>query len=1473
VTTDRGVFVGVAVQSYEHNPDLLWPAYDAAVMDGLSSELGFSRRFVIGDRHSPTVEELKGWLTETLGGHVGPDDVLLLYWSGHGIAEKEVHYLLASDSPAEGFSGGRAIPASWLAKLLPHVARALVVIDVCNAGAGAMDLAAAINAGVRSKKAATAGESGIVIMAASRPTEPARDGTLASAFEDAVLHDERCGRFNDKYVRLGDLFNVLNESLGEGRPVSSNVVDWDAPLNLLLNPRWGRGLVFNDSDGTLFDLQARGVNSSAEAGSYFSDRQRVMSRIAEWLDRSRPGGGMLVVTGPPGSGKSAVIARVVTLSRTGEADAETSIPSGSVWAAIQARGKTLGTVVDGLAGLLGIELPSRSDQSTDVSMIRRQTLLDEMRAMARKESVTIAVDALDEAATDQDAAIAELLAEIAAQDRLRVLVGTRPGRRGSDDERSEGLLGALGAKQDDIVNLADPVWESERALAGYIERRLASVWNGSSPDASEQAKKVADVMAEKLKGQFHVARVAVFGVADRGPPADPSTVRFPRQIDEAIAEDLRRRFELGSPVQSLLRALAWAEGDGFPEHIWLAVARVIPSTRGCGDDAVEQAISKAGDYLVSASTADNGNAGPCWRLYHSTYVEYFQRTTLENTEAEEKDLEALIVDALTPPNWGDAHAYAASNLATHAAKAGTLGILVRDPEYLVHAEPSVLLASLSSIPPDDEGLPAARRYKRAAHHLIGATLGQRAAYLQLAAARHGDPSARSVRRADQPWSWRWLRMTRSRGPDRVLPIPNSGQTVSLHQLEGRTVAVTGGEHVCVVDLVTGRTLFAAERGGNPYTKGSAALVERQDGPNVLSLVEVPQNPLDESGRPDTTSIEVRRWLRSWSLKTGEEAAMLAGNAGDFVRGSARPFAVGSNRMLVVALTEGSVWEQDCLDETWWIPASLNDLMVCCVSVLSLKGDDYVALAGTDDGEVVAWSVASHAQGRAKAHDTAVTAIAGARTSRGAVVVSGDRNRFSVWRLAENHSLEGPICSHDQGVESLACTELDGHLFVATVADGRACLWRVDLDGNSLEMVTRLEAGADDINDVDFGVSEQAGSLLVAAAGSAGSPNVWNVSGWGSVRPASGAMYVWGLSDLVHDLTSESVGLPRALGLVAPARAGESAALERVVALWEGNTLTQMDGSDGIMRPGFPRTVAGDGTKACAIDSLRLDSGETVFVLGFESGFVLGWSSLDDEWVGTETGGRAIRSMAVVESPGGPKQMLALDMASDLHYFAWEQKLNEGIYRPPEEANSLYPLARDLARVRLLGDEEMAIEEIFPGARVVYGVSGSQLGGSPAFVISGNAGCVFACDPSRGKGLVDVGFDFPVFDAVLSGGYLAVRADWEVLLFRVGDDPSRAAGSGLEPKVEGPIAVLKRGESPVWRGSWGAPVNAISLRQGAKGLRLVTGCLDGVVHVHDVGTGGVAHIFSLDCDSPVAGVLSLSDGGTVVATWSGILCVE
>jgi len=81
------------------------------------------------------------------------------------------------------------------------------------------------------------------------------------------------------------------------------------------------------------------------------------------------------------------------------------------------------------------------------------------------------------------------------------------------------------------------------------------------------------------------------------------------------------------------------------------------------------------------------------------------------------------------------------------------------------------------------------------------------------------------------------------------------------------------------------------------------------------------------------------------------------------------------------------------------------------------------------------------------------------------------------------------------------------------------------------------------------------------------------------------------------------------------------------------------------------------------------------------------------------------------------------------------------------------------------------------------------------------------------------------------------------------------------------------DDPIWRGSWAARVSALSRRRGVNGLRLAVGCVDGSVHVYNVERDGVTEAFAVETDSPVTGIVPLSNGGVVAATWSGMLFVE
>ena len=64
-----------------------------------------------------------------------------------------------------------------------------------------------------------------------------------------------------------------------------------------------------------WDPRARGVEQAARPGWFFTGRRQALSQLVTWLTAAPdPADNVRVVTGGPGSGKSAVLARLITMS-------------------------------------------------------------------------------------------------------------------------------------------------------------------------------------------------------------------------------------------------------------------------------------------------------------------------------------------------------------------------------------------------------------------------------------------------------------------------------------------------------------------------------------------------------------------------------------------------------------------------------------------------------------------------------------------------------------------------------------------------------------------------------------------------------------------------------------------------------------------------------------------------------------------------------------------------------------------------------------------------------------------------------------------------------------------------------------------------------------------------------------------------------------------------------------------------------
>jgi hypothetical protein len=70
-----------------------------------------------------------------------------------------------------------------------------------------------------------------------------------------------------------------------------------------------------------WDPKARGVESVTTHGDYFVGREKALTAINEFLNSECPDLRARVVTGGPGSGKSAVLGRLVVNLRRGEQSA------------------------------------------------------------------------------------------------------------------------------------------------------------------------------------------------------------------------------------------------------------------------------------------------------------------------------------------------------------------------------------------------------------------------------------------------------------------------------------------------------------------------------------------------------------------------------------------------------------------------------------------------------------------------------------------------------------------------------------------------------------------------------------------------------------------------------------------------------------------------------------------------------------------------------------------------------------------------------------------------------------------------------------------------------------------------------------------------------------------------------------------------------------------------------------------------
>ncbi|MEV0828876.1 hypothetical protein [Nonomuraea rubra] len=1061
VPADEAVFAVVGMSVYDHHEDLEFVARAVPKLRDALMACGFRHRLpelLHGGSHRQVT---------TLLPPADPwrDRSVVLYWAGHGAQEGARHYLLVQDSPPKDFEHFNAVSAASLASILVkwRFRHALVVVDACYAGASSTELIRGLEDALDQQPAELRGA--VEIIASCGSSDRAQDGLFAERFV-RVLTEGGTGRDWDpgnELVYCGEVLEAIKE-LDELAPAPVYRA-YGSPRRMFPNPRAIPGLppadapTQRDRQRRILDIGLRDHFRQAarsievdETGWYFTGRTRLLRELLAWLGGGEAGLG--VVTGSPGTGKSAVLGRIATLSdpayrrlaaEEGAMDGAEpgTVPvEGLIDVALHAKNKSLAECRELLAA--GLSLAGGWKSSRD--------LVQAVESLGRP--LRIIVDALDEARPDAVAALAtDLLLPLARVPHLRLLVGTR----------THAPFGGAS-----LIRLLDPVperrWildedlDTEQDLHAYVTRRL-----GGSPAYGDDVEAVATAVTLASGNVFLFARIATQVLARMDQPLRLGTEAAGRLLSGAVrdvfAADLARHGDQEQRVRDLLAPLAWAEGAGLPRYpVWAAMATAMAGNGArYGVADVDWLLDHAGHHVSQSS--EDGQA--VFRLYHQAFADYFRESHGNQVQIQRAITQALRDTLPEDPalrDWADADPYLLRHLSAHAAAAGRLGGLTREPGYLAHADPLRLLEVLGNVNPGS--YPQTRVFWRAAHRLQDPA--QRAAVLFLTALEHEPGLVPDIfpPPAGTPLVPRWSKVD-STPFHRTLTGHDAPVTaVAIGRLPGGDAIIVSGDRDGVVrvwDAATGTsrvTLAAHDRRVTALAVGTL-----DDGTSVIATGDLTRTRLWEAGSglplgSTTFTAPVRRLTISgmnvisvgvdvsqvWNTADGTVLREPWTNGTFYTRTADGPFS-----------TDGTVYS---------IPA---DADVTGALLRTLPDGTDIVVASSKDGKVRVWDVETKVlRATLTGHDYGVLAIAAGESPYGglAIVSGGDDRTVRIWdaslRTEETTRHHPVVVAAGTGVIASGGSDGSVRLWDQATGDLRAVLtghegrvWGVALDGTTV----------------------------------------------------------------------------------------------------------------------------------------------------------------------------------------------------------------------------------------------------------------------------------------------------------------------------------------------------------------------------------------------------------------------------------------
>ncbi|WP_086667189.1 AAA family ATPase [Lentzea kentuckyensis] len=573
----RGRFVGIGIGSYERVQPLQHAVSDVRELRALLK--GYEGEPLV----DPTEAEIRAHM-QTLSDEPQDGGSLVVLWSGHAIPVTGKLRLLARDN--KGKSDGIAIEdfVMWCAASGAH--QLLVIVDACYSGQQLDDALGTIASMQEELLTGHMHWAGVLVSCSS--VETARDGLFGGKLRNLLragpITDEDVWRWSDRTPLVDGgavgtaLLNAWDSDVQRPR-----FMQYGSPQPMLPNPLYAPHTVVKH-----LLLAARG-GDSPDNRSWFTGRTAEVDQVVGWISSATPG--LRVVTGAPGTGKSAIVGRVVSLSNQAERDLlltcgppfqHADPGQDSVAAAVHARAMDADRVADLISRQLvaaGLVPPPDGPRRGVAELV------GVVSTLARPP--VIVVDGLDEARGESFSIATSLLTKLA--NHAVVIVSTRQAHRAAGGAP---LLTELSPVE--VLDLDK--CDSASCVRDYVVARLGS---RVPPSTVDEITRMPFLAAWMVTDQLLTSSGADFELS--------LGAAFDRELAKVPA------------ARPLLTALTWSYGAGFPEAEWIAVARALSGAE-FGRDDITAVLTELGRHVVQ----DGEEGTAVFKLTHQTFADHLR---------------------------------------------------------------------------------------------------------------------------------------------------------------------------------------------------------------------------------------------------------------------------------------------------------------------------------------------------------------------------------------------------------------------------------------------------------------------------------------------------------------------------------------------------------------------------------------------------------------------------------------------------------------------------------------------------------------------------------------------------------------------------------------------------------------------------------------------------------------------------------